>query len=337
MAIRMRTCSRDVEVPARPHSLAQHFRQATFDAAPEMSSGGAKRHLFQLTTEETSDSSVLVGYAQRLPMPQKSSDEFEEGESRMQREHFQKIINMVWRNPKVVAQAASTIENMVKKLHSMQGAGYFNCVSILRSLDDDWACDVLVIESKISADKMESATRFDPDAWRQVMSYALKASPTLKIPKVCRDKAILRRALRKRIADIGDSLQKIDPGEFLSEATGGINWLKIGVYEATFGENGRLASVLHRPSNIRATVATYVYVDKGFKLENNWCDATAVFVRPPAARIVCADLFEQGQGPNVAPILTGASKAFDAIVSEAASHREEQMRQEQVDRGEGSV
>lgn len=301
------------------------------------SSAASKRFLFQLSAEESSDPTALGGFAQRLPMPHKSGGEFLDGETRMQREHFQKIINMVWRNPKVVSQAAISIDSLVAKMNSLQGEGYFKNVSVLKALDEDWACMFLISKSNLTIGLMESALRFGPDVWKHLLCYALRASPTLRLPKVCKDKSALSRAFAQRLNDVGDRLDKIPNAQLISTETGGIDWLRAGVYRLTFDKDGRAVKILHSPSSTEVPLPEWVYIDKTLSLDSNWCDTTAALVKPPASRIVCCELFEKGSGPHIIPQVAGASEVFDAIVAKVAAAKQAEPRNRQDEVGNPSV
>lgn len=192
-------------------------------------------------------------------------------------------------------------------------------------------------KSQITDELMESALRFDPDSWRQLMQFSLKSTISLRFPKSCKEKAVLARSLARRMADVGDRLTKISKTSFLVKGSGGIDWLNIGAYSVKFAESGRAETLTHRPTSTTVPVPEWIFVDKTFALESNWCDVSADLMKPPVARILCADLFEKEQGPHVVPTISGSSKAFDAIVGEVVAQRTAEKNNHLAETGDGTT
>ena len=254
-----------------------------------------KRHLFELTQDEAETNNSVVAWALKLPAPAKTGNEYHDDDMRMKRDAFVKLIDKLWRNLHIVTQAADRIENRAKSQSSRDTTRFFESVSQLRNLDGTWACNYLSSSCKLSMQMLETAGAADPD-------------PTLKIPKECREKEVLDRALQERMTECKNRLELFNESNLLGKH--GINWARNGVYEVVFDEKGKAKSILHRPTGDHGKVPEHVMISQKFELDQNWSDYFATVGLKPTTYVIAEDFFD---GPHKIKLMSGTSKDFDQL------------------------
>jgi hypothetical protein len=285
-----------------------------------------KRHLFELTPEESEASSSLVAWASKLPAPARTGNEYHDDDMKMKRDAFVKIIDKLWRNPGIVMQAANWIENRAKSQACRDTARFFESIGQLRNLDETWACSYLSGKCNFSISVLEQATAADPDAWRQLLQYGLVAGPSLKLPKECREKEVMHMTLTRRMEACGNRLLPFNEANLLGDH--GIDWGKNGVYEVIFDEStARATSILHRPTGDHGKVPEHVVISTKFELDQNWSDYHATVGLKPTSYVIADDFFKDRCGPHQIKLMTGTCKEFDDM---AASVKQTMLKEEQA-------
>ncbi len=276
----------------------------------------AVKRAFSLTEAEVAQPTKIVKVAQRIPKPQKTGDVLVDDSSTIQHEHLQKIVSKLWRHPDVIVACSSWVDKRVDMVAEAQTRGLLASVSILKALDEEFACSWIARQSpNLNMGAMEKLLVKDPDTWRHLMIYALVASPFLKLPIETKDRGVMKNALDKRASTCGDRLAAVKAdanGDKLS-----IDWLKFGVYSLEFNSDGVLVKITHTTTKEHTVIdPSIILVSKKWKLEQNWSDYSAELTLKPHKH-TCCDFFADGVGPKKIALINGKSKIFNDIVTQA--------------------
>jgi succinate dehydrogenase/fumarate reductase flavoprotein subunit len=84
----------------------------------------------------------------------------------------------------------------------------------------------------------------------------------------------------------------------------------MGAYALEFDtDGGKATKVLHRPSNVLASVPESMQITGDYELQSNWNDVTAVCVKGPA-KFRMQEFFDKDSGPNPLKSMVGKSEVF---------------------------
>ena len=189
-----------------------------------------KRQLFELLPEEVGNASKLVKFAETVPTFQKTGCEDRDEDLKLKRTQFQKSINLLWRNPDLCWKNVMWLEEKIHAKANKCGADMFKTISTLGALDETWACNWIVKSSRITMDTLEAACDADPESWKQICVFVLKASLLAKIPQECKVKAVMGNVLDARVVQVGSRFE-IFHDETLCTDDWMIDWRSHGVFE----------------------------------------------------------------------------------------------------------
>ena len=251
-----------------------------------------RRGLFDLSEQEQGDTTMLVGFTNKIPKVVMSGSKFDDDERRLNGKAFASCIDLLWRHPDACQATESFIRDKTQQLKAKKASAVcFVDLTVWKGLDDTFHCKMIIAASggKLTQAILEQAVAKDPMTMFQLDEFAAGIMPSLFINDLGRHHAVLHKAYLSIIEKNGNRLQGIDVDSVV-ERSGKMNWKVVGVYcaEGWDADKGVFGYVKHRPSGFRVRIPEVQPISDSFKVRSNWSDLRAEFVLGKLAHPSCA-------------------------------------------------
>lgn len=253
----------------------------------------------------------MSSLAKKVPVPKKTQNNIQDTKAAFTYEATVRCINYIQAAPSIAQDVCSFakscyIESLKKQRH---GEDAVETVDTLDGYDEDWKVLYLSKQLGIETEALGKAKVQDSKVIKQIFRCMMHCSGALKIPDVCRDRAVMAAACNLRLAEVNNRKEMLmDPK--VVDADGKVNWFA-GVYSITI-KDGKGDAILHRPSGTRVELEAEYNITAGWDLKNNHDDFAAVIERNKAQSYKCHSFFVANEGPNAVAPLKGTSQIWVA-------------------------
>lgn len=185
--------------------------------------------------------------------------------------------------------------------------------SVVKSIDEDWAMEYVAAAGGFALKKVIAAKKSCPDIVWEMLEAHTQLNPMLRCPPCFQVKAIAKAAFDKRAFEFGNPLQQLKTSGFLAQST--VIW-KNPVYDFEFKDKV-LTKVTHKRTKTTVVVQDS-HISPSWKLDFEWSDMRACFVKPPYPSVQVNVLFGKGTGPHEQEQFGMRSKAWQDYCVEVA-------------------
>ena len=127
-----------------------------------MAPAAGKRFLFELGTDE--QGSKKTKFALSLPTCRKSGSDYKDGEAKLLRDAFVRMIDTAWKNPELILQTENWMHKRLNSLANKGADKRFETISTLRSLDETYGSSYVAARVNISLGVLEMVCGASPGA-----------------------------------------------------------------------------------------------------------------------------------------------------------------------------
>eukprot|EP00972_Heterocapsa_arctica_P111765 16427964-Heterocapsa_arctica.AAC.1 len=129
--------------------------------------------------------------AKKIPAPRKTGNTSVDYEKGMERQALIDVISWLERYPEQGMSTISFIKDRVNQSIKLQGidtTSSFGEVSNLSRIDETWIVSFISSHSDLTVDTLAKCKQKDPEVIKQIICFALHASPMCKVPLECNNK-----------------------------------------------------------------------------------------------------------------------------------------------------
>jgi hypothetical protein len=291
--------------------------------ASKGAAGGNRVYFGQLTTEERSNTSLLVKFCEKVPAVKKSNDASIDEDYNMQRDDFVGTLSLLWRNPAYSQKARTWLQKKIESDVTRASVTFqdtkFEKLGNLKGVDDYWGSMWLQKHTELSYAVLSRVVGTDPEAITQLLRAALNSDPSLQLPPTLLLKESCELVFDVVYFKAGLRIQSFNDVDLVHKATGLIRWDALGPYFFHF-ENKKTPNeateVEHRASGDRAPVKHPTVISTVHKLCDNVTDMSA-YVTFEGTTLFLHELFKSAKtGPYKYFQYSGSSKDFKKLVQD---------------------
>lgn len=243
----------------------------------------------------------LHPYAARLPSVKKTGNTVLDEDTESKIQMLRELVSGCLENLNHVAPLFNKLRER-QRIGETDDDAPFKNVKMLRDLEKDFLLNFVVTRSDLAVHEVLKALERDPMVVQQLLAFETQIPLTLRWREELWSREVTFRFLADRGDAMGNRLQKFKAsGGFKN---GAVQWT-LGCYKPNFqGEENRMVSITHVPTQCTVTVANTVVIVKGsVSMIDNWSDMDAAFLVPPYPPLKCHSLFKSGEGPLQFPNL----------------------------------
>lgn len=230
---------------------------------------------------------------------------------------------LLWKNPEMAMSCQQWLKDRTEKPMDVNEDETFSPEPLtVSNLPTEWVCSYLINMKVGWSERLLGRIKaYDKSQIHNLLCGYLNCSPQLKLGEHASDKQVVKHALDQRRRSIKPRFKMVASAETAAAAVhadGAINFGKIGIYTIAVDKNGLATQVTHMPSGEKADI-TSPGVDGRWFLHKNFSESKAVIKMDGSKtdKHTLQDYFLNKNGPHDEPMLVGASKVWEQIMTSA--------------------